>query len=517
MNIDSAQESFDLIVIGGGIMGASVARDAAGRGMRVALFERGDLASGTSSRTSKLVHGGLRYLEQGALGLVAESARERATWLRLAPHLVRPLPFLFPMYRGGPRPAWMVRLGMTMYDALALFRNVESHRMLDRDETAIREPGLLSPDLVGAALFYDAQMDDARLCVEVTLAAHDAGARVETYTKVDGLLVTDGRVSGIRVGGREVRGRVVVNASGPWLDRVCAMADGASSKIRMTRGSHVILPPLLRRHALVLSARRDGRMFFVLPWRGLTLIGTTDLDYRDDPEKVSCTADERAYLLEETRRALPNADVTPDRIVAEFAGVRPLIRVEGVSASAVTRGDLIEESPTGLLSIAGGKFTTARAVAARVVDRVAKRLRPARFSASQTAATPLPGGRPTSTQERAEWRTHADALKLDDEQFEALSGVYGARVGALLEVASERKLGGRLHPGVPWIQAQVDFAVEREWARTVEDVLRRRLPLALGPYRRDPLLIAAVADRMSVLLGWTTEERRGQIDRYLAV
>lgn len=496
-------------------MGASVARDAAGRGMRVALFEQGDLASGTSSRTSKLVHGGLRYLEQGAFGLVAESARERAMWLRLAPHLVRPLPFLFPIYRRAPRPTWMVRLGMTLYDALALFRNVESHRILSRDEAATLEPELLAPDLVGAALFYDAQMDDARLCLEVALAAREAGARVETYTKVDGLLVTDGRVSGVRVGPREIRARVVVNASGPWLDRVCAMADSASSRIRMTRGSHLIMPPLLGRHALVLSAQHDGRTFFVLPWRGLTLIGTTDLDYQGDPGKVACTAEERTYLLDEAKRVLPHADLNPDRIVAQFAGVRPLVNVEGVSASAVTRGDLIAESPNGLLSIAGGKFTTARAVAERVVDRVAKRLRPAPFPSSATGGTPLPGGRLVPTEERTEWRTRADALKLDAEQFEALSGAYGARLGALLDLATERELGGRLHPGAPWIQAQVDFAIEHEWARTVEDVLRRRLPLALGPYRRDPALLRAVADRMGMVLGWDAEEQRGYLEQYL--
>ena len=506
---------FDLIIIGGGIMGAWVARDAAARGMRVVLFEQGDIASGTSSRTSKLVHGGLRYLEQGAFGLVAESQRERAVWLRIAPHLVRPLPFLFPIYRGARPSRWKVRLGMVLYDALALFRNVEPHQMLSADETRRLEPALRAEGLVGAARFFDAQMDDARLCLEVVLAARGDGARVETYTAVDGLIVRDGRVAGARIGSRKVFGSVVVNAAGPWLDRVREMADDRSQRLRPTRGSHLVLPPLLRGHALVLSAQRDGRTFFVLPWQGLTLIGTTDLDYPGDPASVTCTDAERAYLLEEARRVLPDAAVEPRAVLAEFAGVRPLVSADGASASAVARGDLIEEGPNGLISIAGGKFTTARAVAERVVDLAGKRLGSSRFRECRTATTPLEGGRRVSVDERAAWTARATALGLDAAQVEALSRTYGARLGALIELASERG-AERLHPGLPWIIAQVDFAVEQEMARTVDDVLRRRLPIALGPHRRDPEVIRRVAERMGVLLGWDSAAKRDHLERYLA-
>lgn len=505
---------FDLIVIGGGIMGACVVRDASARGMRAVLFEQDDLAAGTSSRTSKLVHGGLRYLEQGAFGLVAESARERAIWLRAAPHLVRPLPFLFPIYRGA-RPAWMVRLGMTLYDALAWFRNVESHRMLSADEALALEPALRRDGLLGAARFYDAQMDDARLCLEVALTARSDGATLETRARVDGLVRQGDRIAGVRLGAREVRGRVVVNASGPWLDRVCDMAAGPARPIRKTRGSHLIVPGMLKGHALALSAHHDGRTFFALPWRGMTLIGTTDLDYEGDPAAVTCTEEERTYLLDETRRMFPAAGIGPDTVIAEFAGVRPLVYAEGVSASQVGRGDLILESADGLISIAGGKFTTARAVARRVVDRVAARLTPADFPSSRTARTPLLGGRPVSREEDTAWSARAKALGLDDAQTTALRETYGARFGALLDLAAERGPGGRLHAGLPWIGVQVDFAVERELARTLEDVLRRRLPVALGPYRRDPALCDAVADRMARLLGWTADDRREYVRRYL--
>jgi len=513
---DPTRDAFDLIVVGGGIMGAWVARDAAARGMGVALFEQGDIAGGTSSRTSKLVHGGLRYLEQGAFGLVAESARERAVWLRIAPHLVRPLPFLFPIYRGSRRPPWMVRIGMTLYDVLALYRNVEPHRMLSAAAATRLEPALGSADLVGAARFFDAQMDDARLCLEVALSAREAGARIETYAPVDGLVVRRGLVEGVRVGSRAIEARVVVNAAGPWLDRVSAMAGVPSQRIRRTRGAHLVLPPLLREHALVLSAGRDGRTFFVMPWQGFTLVGTTDLDYDGDPAAVACTDEERRYLLDETRRALPGVTIGDADVVADFAGVRPLVYEEGKSASAVTREDLVEESATGLISIAGGKFTTARAVAARVVDRVARCLAPRRFGGCRTAMTPLGGGRPVPDEERAAWGSRAAALGLDAAQIGALSRMYGARFGAFLDLAASRGAAERLHPDLPWIAAQVDFAVEQELARTLEDVLRRRLPVALGPYRRDPGITRKVAERMGTLLGWDQAAREGFVERYLA-
>ena len=512
----SSDPAYDLIVIGGGIMGAWVANDAAHRGLRVALFEQGDLAGGTSSRTSKLIHGGLRYLEQFAFTLVAESERERAVWLRIAPHLVRPLPFLFPLYRNAGRPAWMVRLGLTLYDALSLYRNVEPHRMLSAVEAEGLEPALQGAGLTGAAHFFDAQMDDARACLEVALSAHAAGAQIETYARVDGLIRRNGLVAGVRIGAREITSRVVVNAAGPWLDRVSAMGDGPGHRIRMTRGSHLVVRPLLREHALVLSAARDGRVFFIIPWRGYTLIGTTDLDYAGDPASVTCSDEERRYLLEEARRALPRAGISEADVVAEFAGVRPLVFEAGQPASAVGREDVIAEDANGVIAIAGGKFTTARAVAERVVARLASRLNRDDLPPCRTASTPLIGGRPIPADERLEWQTRAQSRGITAAQSDALLGMYGSRFGALLEMIADRNAGGRLHAELPWVVAQVDFAVEQELARTLEDVLRRRLPIALGPYRRDEAIIRAVADRMGGLLGWDAATRNGQIAAYLA-
>jgi glycerol-3-phosphate dehydrogenase len=497
----SSQDSYDVAVVGGGIMGAWVAYDAAQRGLGVVLFEQGDLGSGTSSRTSKLIHGGLRYLEQFAFRLVAEGARERAVWLRIAPHLVRPLPFLFPIYRSAGRPPWVVRLGMVLYDAAALYRNVAPHRMLSPDEAKRLEPALQGADLSGAARFFDAQMDDARTCLEVALSATAAGARIETYARVDGLIVQDERVYGVRVGGRDIFARVVVNAAGPWLDRVSAMANGRARRIRMTRGAHLVLPPLLREHALVLSAGRDGRVFFAIPWRGHTLVGTTDLDYAGDPAAVSCTDDERRYLLDEVQKALPGVVIRETDVVAEFAGVRPLAYEEGASASAISREDLIAEDLSGVIAIAGGKFTTARAVAQRVVNRIAERVGRPGLAACRTSDTPLVGGQTISDAERDSWRRQRGrSAGLDDAQFEALLGMYGSRADALLDLIAQRGAGRRLHPDLPWVEAQVDFAVEHELAHTVEDVLRRRLPIALGPHRHDVGITRTVAERMGALL-----------------
>lgn len=512
----STKETYDLAVVGGGIMGAWVAYDAAQRGLRAALFEQGDLGSGTSSRTSKLIHGGLRYLEQFAFRLVAEGARERAIWLRIAPHLVRPLPFLFPIYRAAGRPPWLVRVGMVLYDVAALYRNVEPHRMLSAAEAKRLEPALQHADLAGAARFFDAQMDDARTCLDVALSAAAAGARIDTYARVDGLIVANGRVDGVRVGQREIFARVIVNAAGPWLDRVSAMANGPARRIRMTRGAHLVLPPLLREHALVLSAGRDGRVFFAIPWRGHTLVGTTDLDYAGDPAEVTCTDHERRYLLDEIQKALPGVAIRETDVVAVFAGVRPLAYEEGESASAVSREDLIAEDPNGVIAIAGGKFTTARAVAERVVNRIVERVGRSGLSPCRTSDTPLVGGRAILDAERHAWRQRARSAGLDDPQFEALVGMYGSRTDALLDLITQRGAGRRLHPDLPWVEAQVDFAVEHELARTVEDVLRRRLPIAFGPHRHDVAITRTVADRMGTLLGWDAEAREGYVKRYLA-
>ncbi|MEW6325910.1 MAG: glycerol-3-phosphate dehydrogenase/oxidase, partial [Nitrospirota bacterium] len=426
------------------------------------------------------------------------------------------LPFLFPLYRKADRPRWMVRLGMTAYDLLALYRNVEPHRMLPADAAKRLEPALRSADLTGAARFFDAQMDDARACLAVALSARAAGARVETYCRVEGLFRRQGAVAGVRAGGQDITARAVVNAAGPWLDRVNALADAPTRHIRTTRGAHLVLPPLLREHALVLRAGRDRRIFFVMPWRGRTLVGTTDADYAGDPAAVACTEEERRYLLEETRSALPGIPISESDVIADFAGVRPLVFAPGDTPSLIGREDLIIQEANGLIAIAGGKFTTGRAVAERVVELVARRLNSPHLAPCHTTTTPLMGGEPVPDDERRAWRARAKSLGLADEQCEALMGLYGSRFGLFLAMTDEAGALERLHPDLPWIVAQVDFAVDHELARTVEDVLRRRLPVALGPYRLDQNMVRTVAGRMGKRLGWDAGACEEQIARYLS-
>src|SRR5213083_407409 len=346
-------EPVDLLVIGGGITGAGIARDAALRGIRTALVDKGDFGGGTSSHSSRLIHGGLRYLEQRAFRLVFEASRERRVLLTIAPHLVRPLAFLFPAYRGARVSAWRLRAGLWLYDLLAAFRNVRTHRWLGRRAVLRLEAGLRERDLQGAGLYYDAQADDARLVI-ATMRGALSGA---TCT---------------------VRALVVVNATGPWLDRVRRLDDPrAEPLVRLTKGTHVVVPRqrLGNAHAVTLTSPIDGRVMFILPWGDQTYIGTTDTDEDASPDEVRATADDVIYLLRSANAFFPQARLAPTDVVGTWAGLRPLLAPpRDVSASDVSREHRIVESPSGLITIAGGKLTTYRVMGQDVAERVAARL-----------------------------------------------------------------------------------------------------------------------------------------------
>jgi glycerol-3-phosphate dehydrogenase len=517
------RERYDLVIIGGGIVGAGIARDAALRGLSVALFEQGDFAGGTSGRTSRMVHGGIRYLEQWAFHLVFKASRERSILYRLAPHLVRPLPFLFPVYRENGRSPWTIRAGMMLYDLMALFRNFHSHRMLSSEAILRLEPHLSREGLRGGALFYDAQMDDARLCLEVLLSARSAGTRTFNYTLVEGLLREANRICGVRVRSlltgehRDVLGSQVVNATGPWLDRVAALEDPAAPPmLRTTQGTHLLVPRITREHAVVVTSRRDQRVFFVLPWRGETLIGTTDKDYKENPAQVRATPEEVDYLLGETRRVFPGARLTEEEIIARFAGVRPLVNAPG-EASSVSRETEIAEGPGGMISVIGGKYTLHRFTAARVVDRVLEKLgrTPIR---TVTDRTPLAGGGMESLEDylRQEAPGAARQYGVPEEEVRRLIGVYGTRYTFLLDrVREDRPLLIPIVAGEAEILAQIDYAVEEEMAVRLADLLVRRTGLSLTRRRRDPGMLKTVAERMGRLLGWDPPRREEEIRFYL--
>jgi len=509
-----AAEPVDLLVIGGGITGAGIARDAALRGFRVALVDKGDFGGGTSSHSSRLIHGGIRYLEQRGFRLVFEASRERRTLLRIAPHLVRPLPFVFPVYQGARVPGWKLRAGMWLYDLLAAFRNVKSHRWLSPKQVRRVEPALKDRGLTGAALYWDAQTDDARLVLATMRSAARAGALIANYAEVTSLLKPDGRVRGAAVRDvvsgetTTVRALVVVNAGGPWVDALRQMDDPAAAPLlRPTKGAHVAVARrrIGNERAVTLFSPIDGRVMFVLPWGELSYIGTTDTDADASPDAVRVTAADVTYLLRSANAAFPDAHLAANDVVSVWAGLRPLLREAQTAApSQVSREHRVVESAQGLISIAGGKLTTYRVMARDVTDRVAARLheldgRPI-APRPPTDRLPLPGGEAAELDVLIEG---ARARGVNEATARHLVASYGSEAAAVLNLVDrDRALGDHMAPGRPEIWAEVAHAVEREMAVRVQDVLIRRLHLFYEYTEQAAALAAPVAQRMKKLLGW---------------
>ncbi|HKP16581.1 MAG TPA: glycerol-3-phosphate dehydrogenase/oxidase [Gemmatimonadaceae bacterium] len=475
---------FDLLVIGGGITGAGVARDAALRGLRVALVEGHDYASGTSSRSSRLVHGGVRYLEHGELGLVFESSRERRTLQRIAPHLVRPLAFTWPVYRGARVPRWKLGAGLLLYDVLSLFRN-RRHERLDARAVHTSEPALRTEGLVGGARYWDAATDDVRLTLATVLSAQRAGAVVLNHASVVGLVRREGRVTGATVtntlddGTATVHARVVVNATGPWSDAIERMADTrAGAGVRGSKGVHVIVARsrVGNTSAVTLTAPQDGRVMFVLPSGYYTIIGTTDTYDAEDPEDVHATRGDVTYLLEAANHYFPDAHLTERDVVSTWAGIRPLAAHGATGApSSASREHSIVESTRGLVRVTGGKLTTYRSMAEEIVDH-AERLLGRSPTPSRTATLPLEGGDLSDAQEEI---AHAVAATGDEMVARRLVLAYGtAWHGVWSLTQADPALAAVVEPGLPYLHAELLHAVTHEQAATLGDLLIRRTPVA---------------------------------------
>ena len=524
-----ATEPVDVLVIGGGITGAAIARDAALRGFRTALVEKGDFGSGTSSASSRLIHGGLRYLEQFDFRLVLEASRERRVLLRIAPHLVRPLPFLFPLYRGARVPAWKVRCGLWLYDLLAAFRNVRIHQWLGRKATLRLEPGLREKGLKAAGLYYDAQTDDARLVLATMRSAAHAGALVANYVEAASLLKPDGRVRGAIVRdllndeARTIRALIVVNAGGPWVDELRRLDEPSGDPLlRLTKGAHVAVPRkrLGNTHAITLTSPIDGRVMFILPWGDAeqSYIGTTDTDEAASPDDVRATAEDVIYLLRSANAFFPQARLSPHDVVATWAGLRALLRPErNLAPSQVSREHRITESASGLLTIAGGKLTTHRVMAQELCDLVATRLhaldgRP-RAPRPPTHRLPLPGGETADLEGLTKAAVERGASETTARH---LIGTYGSEAAAVLNLVDrDRALGGRIVAGRPELWAEVVHAVEREMAVRLSDVLVRRLHLFYKMRDQAVPATSAVADRLAQALGWDGARRAEELAAYL--
>jgi glycerol-3-phosphate dehydrogenase len=521
--------SFDLAVIGGGIAGAGIARDAAIRGYRTLLVERRDFGWGTTSRSSKLIHGGLRYLELFDVGLVRESLRERERLARLAPHLVRPLPFLVPVYRGAKRGIFMIRVGMKLYDLLTPGKRTEHYRTIGRQETLRLEPHLLPDDLRGSGYYFDdLLLSPERLCLENVLSAERWGALVRNYAEVVEIKRREPRSASrewaltIRdtLNGRSatVGARVVINAAGPWADQVRRLAgvDHGRRTIRTTKGIHLLLPSMTQ-HAIYVAAQRDERMFFVIPWRGFTLVGTTDTDFSGDLDRLAATAEEVRYLMDETRRVFPTSSVGDGDIAYTYAGVRPLSFEEGKSASAVSRAHkVLAESEDGtFLTITGTKLTVFRSLAEEAVDQVGRLL--GRPAPCRTQRMALDGSNGEQTLEARVWAEIPAAQQsgLDPEQVQNLITTYGRRSADLLTLAQQSpELRERLCPSKPDIRAQVVYALKMERVETLADFLLRRTGIGTSPCLGKDCC-AGIAQEIGRLRGWTAERTDREIREYL--
>ena len=376
---------YDVVIIGGGINGAGIARDAAMRGLSVLLIEKGEIGAGTTSASTRLIHGGLRYLEHFEFGLVYESLRERETLLRIASDFVKPLAITIPIYKQSKRGRLTIRAGMILYDLLSRGKSLPRHQMLSRDETLERWRGLNSEGLVGSAVYYDAQVEfPERLVLANVRSALEFGAEVLTHTRVTNFAVEDAKVTGVEFVTEDgqttfVEGEVVINAAGPWIDQVLERAPIRSPKlIGGTKGSHIIVSPFpgAPGNAIYLEARSDGRPIFIIPWNKLYLIGTTDVRFEGDPDEVRCELWEIDYLLSETNLALPSAGLTRDSIIQTYSGVRPLPVTGDKDEQNITRRHFIREHPRlpNLLSIVGGKLTTYRSLAEECVDLIFRKL-----------------------------------------------------------------------------------------------------------------------------------------------
>lgn len=524
---DMGSQTFDLAVIGGGITGSCIARDAARRGLRVALVEKRDFSWGTSSASSKLVHGGLRYLQSFEFGLVRESLRERRVWEQIAPHMVYPLQFLLPVY--GGKAKFVLNAGLTVYDWLSFDRNqlddpdkhMAAHRSVGAAAALELEPRLKPEGLSGALLYYDCQMySPERLGLECLIDATGHGAAIANYAEVVGFKRDGKNIASIDVrdaiGGAtaSIRAKAFVNAAGPWADRLLAMLENGppSHKLIRSKGIHVIVGPMTKGHALTVAHK--GGHFFVLPWRGHTIIGTTDTVFDGEPDDVHAGGTEIAAFLDFVNEGLPGAKLKISDVIYAYAGLRPLVDDGSKdSYNASRKAELVDHATEGgvgnLISAIGGKWTTSRDIAETCVDLIAKKSGRA-LKACDTATAPLPAGATGRFAAFVDGALKANP-RIQPEIIVNLTRNYGARYDRVLALAATRNdLMERITPRLPDIGAQILFAIREEMALTLDDALFRRTGLGtLG--RLDQNAIEKAAKIMAGELGWNEAETARQI------
>lgn len=512
-----ASEPFDFLVVGGGISGAGVAREASLRGLRVALVEQSDFACGTSSRSTKLIHGGLRYLKQFDFKLVREGVEERQRLLEMAPHLVWVTPFVFPVYRGDPDSLLMLRTGLFIYDLFARMKAAVPHRLLGASALLQQEPGLRHDGLVGGAIYTDCRTDDGRLTLAVVQSAAAYGAAVANYAGVQAFLRDpSGRLVGAQLRDvlsgdtLDVRAGRILAAAGPWADEIRRLDDpNAKPLLRLTKGVHLVVP----RHRLPLSNAvvmrgQDQRMMFAVPSGGYSYVGTTDTDHTDRPCEARVEPSDIDYILEAANQTFPDARLTPDDVTSAWVGLRPLIMpTKDVDPSAVSRDYALFYCPSGLVSVGGGKLTAFRAMASHIVDTLFPTTR--RKTNLMASLAPLPGA-DGPMPGPADWKRLASQTGASPEQIEQWSGEYGASLHLLAEQLPAMPTGD---PALDWYRARARYAVRREMAQRLEDLYCRRTDLMLFSADNGRRYLQPLATEMAAMLGWSPERTEEEVAR----
>lgn len=519
----SLRQPFDLVVVGGGVNGCGVAWDAALRGLRVLLVERDDVGSGTSSWSSRLIHGGLKYLEKLDVKLVRESLREREWLLGAAPHLVRPLRMILPFYSGSKHGPVALEAGMVAYDVLSWDKSLPRHAVWGKRGALRCVPGLQRDGLRGAAAYYDAQVELAeRLCVEVSLAARSAGATILTHARVERLDVRNGTVAGVEIVDEHTGKRhratttMVLNTAGPWVDQVLSGLESGPRLIGGTKGSHFVVDPFpgAPSDALYYEAESDGRPMMVLPWRGQYMIGSTDERFEGSLDRVAPSAEEVDYILRETNRILPQARLTDGDLLWGYTGVRPLPYTPEREEGDITRRHAFHDHAPqieGLVSLVGGKLTTFRQVGEEATDMVLKKLG-ARRRRSATRLLSLPGALVLDLNRFAE--TFVSVSGLDAHVARRLARLYGLRAHYVAErAAADDAMREVIDDASGLTVAEIAFAIEDEFAGTLTDILARRTMVGIGPTLPDEVVdrVARIAARLA---GWNDERTERELDMF---
>ncbi|MCL5946423.1 MAG: glycerol-3-phosphate dehydrogenase/oxidase [Chloroflexi bacterium] len=521
-------ERFDLCVVGGGITGVGIALDAATRGLHVALLEQEDFAAGTSSRTTKLIHGGLRYLAQGQFKVTREASIERRHLLKLAPDLVKPLQFVAPIHGFADR--LIMEAGLTGYDLLASLQNVRNHYAISRSQLYHWFPILRGAEYSGGLVYYDAQTDDARLTIMVAREAARYGALIANHCqvmklqgekRVDRLLCRD------TLTGREflVQARRVILATGVWIDDLLGSGQQRPALVRPAKGVHLILPQHVigSKRALLMRFPEDKRYVFAIPWKGRTLLGTTDTNYNGPLDAPPVSEEDVHYLLQVLHVCAPFAKATETDILGAQAGLRPLVNKVGKSADAISREDRIIVDPRGFLTIIGGKLTTYRSMARKAVDQAVGLLISdgilSSFPASRTGEVPIGGFPLGKAGEIGRDKLRQDLRAVFDEEVtNHLLASYAAGAQEILRLALQQPdLKERIVPELPVLRVEALYATQAEWALTLDDVLTRRLGLTLLAPRSTLDVAHSVAQLIAPLVGWNSRDIDHQFDLYKEV